>query len=316
MRELGVPKAMVVRDGSMQLEDLPAQPLGTAQVRVQLAAAGVNPVDIGNLRDPSWAGLSQPYVVGYEAAGSVVDAADDVRDLGEGDQVWLCLPVRGTPWGTYAEQVVAPAHLVAPKPAGLEPAVAAAIPLPGLTALQVVDRLRPVAGEWVLVHGASGGVGQLFVQMMRAHGVHVAALARRARHRTLDSLGLEVVIDRERPHPVDRARQAAGGDFAMVADFVGLDLLVSSLPATAPGGRMASIVAMVGDFDEAIDKNIDLHGVLLDPSRTQLNRLAAMIDTGQVIPRIGRSLRLNDASHAHELAEAGSVDGRIVLSIG
>jgi NADPH:quinone reductase-like Zn-dependent oxidoreductase len=223
--------------------------------------------------------------------------------------------VRGTRWGTYAEQIVASAHLVARRPVGLDSRLAAATPLPGLTALQVVDRLRPTPGEWVLVHGASGGVGQLFVQMMRARGVHVAALARRARHHTLNSLGVDVVIDRESPNAIALARQAAGIDFDMVADFVGLDLLMSSLPATAHGGRMASIVAIAGDFDEALDKNISLHGILLDPASTRLVRLGAMIAAGELVPRVGRSLRLDEANTAHELVEAGSVDGRIVLTI-
>jgi NADPH:quinone reductase-like Zn-dependent oxidoreductase len=79
---------------------------------------------------------------------------------------------------------------------------------------------------------------------------------------------------------------------------------------------MASIVAIAVDFDEALDKNISLYGILLNPASSRLEQLGAMIVAGELVPRVGRSLRLDKANQAHELAEAGSVDGRIVLTIG
>src|SRR5206468_9866858 len=105
-------------------------------------------------------------------------------------------PVRGTRWGAYAEEVVVDAGHVGLRPASLEPIEAAALPLSGGTALQMLDRLAPTAGEWMLVHGAAGGVGHLLVQLARDRGVHVDASASLARHAFLEQLGVSAIADR------------------------------------------------------------------------------------------------------------------------
>src|SRR4029079_3177328 len=130
---------------------------------------GVNPGDAGTRRDPSWAGVATPYVVGYELAGHVVETEEPV---------WALLPARTTRHGALAERVAVPVELLAPRPPQLAPIVAAALPLAGCTALQTLQRMPLVAGSWVLVHGASGGVGHLLVQMAVLRGYRVAAASR------------------------------------------------------------------------------------------------------------------------------------------
>ena len=141
----GAMRAVVVEQpgdaGALHMGELPdPSPLG-AQVLVEIEAAGVNPVDAGNRADPAWAGLTPPYVVGYEFAGTVV--AGDGAGLRSGDAVWGLLPVRGTRWGAYAERIAVDAAYVAPRPAALDVVQAAVLPLAGGTALQVLDRLDP-----------------------------------------------------------------------------------------------------------------------------------------------------------------------------
>src|SRR5436190_13012999 len=158
--------AMVVRSTSeIELATLPRDALADNAVRVAVAAAGVNPVDAGNRADGTWAGLDASYVVGYEFAGLVLAVGRAVSDLEPGDDVWGLLPVRGTRWGAYAEEVVADAAFVARRPPTLSALEAAALPLAGGTALQIVERLDPQAGERMLVHGAGGSVGHLRVQL-------------------------------------------------------------------------------------------------------------------------------------------------------
>jgi NADPH:quinone reductase len=205
---------------------------------------------------------------------------------------------------------------VSVRPAALDAHAAAATPLPGLTALQTLDRLDPLPGEWILTHGASGGVGHLFVQMAIRRGARIAALTRPERRRWLTSLGAEVVVDRLEAGAIERARTEAGVDFAMVADFVGLSLLVDSLPVVAPRGRVASIAALAGDFDEAVDKNVVIHGVLVDPSASELDRLATLVADGSVLPRLGDVIPLADADRAHRLLGSGETVGRIALNVG
>src|SRR5215204_922125 len=190
--------------------------LEPAEVRVTVEAAGVNPVDAGNRADPAWAGLAPPYVVGYEFAGRVAEVGELVDDLRVGDAVWGLLPVRGTRWGAYAEEVVADARFVALRPPSLEVNEAAALPLAGATALQLLDRLDSAPGEWILVHGAAGGVGHLLVQFWHARGAQVAAPASPPRHELLHRLGVCVVVDRHEPGAIEAARDQVGSDFAMV----------------------------------------------------------------------------------------------------
>jgi NADPH:quinone reductase-like Zn-dependent oxidoreductase len=279
-------------------------------------ASGVNPVDAGNRADPTWAAISPPFVVGYECSGTVVEVGARVDHVVEGDEVWVLLPVRGTRWGTYAEELVADARFVARRPGALTSFEAAALPLAGATALQLLDRLDPAPGAWVLVHGAAGGVGHLFVQLARARGARIAAPASEARHELLRSLGVEVVVDRRRPDALEQARELAGGDFPVCADLVGRQLLAASLPFLADGARAGSIVELTGDYEEAVDRNMTLHGVLVRPGRDSLEALARVVENSALRPHIADVVPLQECRRVHERLETGSGQGKIVLVVG
>ena len=299
----------------LRLVEMPSRPLGGSDVRVAVEAAGVNPVDAGNRADPAWAGLVTPYVVGYEFAGRVEEVGEFVEDLRVGDAVWGLLPVRGTRWGAYAQELVADECFIAARPPSLEVAEAAATPLAGATALQLLDRLDPVRGEWILVHGAAGGVGHLFVQLAHERGARVAAAASSARHDLLRELGVRVVVDRHEPEAIRTARDRAGTDFAMVADLVGQGRLAASLEVIAEGGRAGSIVELAGDLEEAVDRNVTLHGVLMQPGRAVLEVLGSLADAGHMRPLLDEVLPLEQAARAHERVETGSGQGKLVLTV-
>jgi NADPH:quinone reductase len=298
---------------ALRLRELPAPPPGPGQVLVAVEAAGVNPVDAGNRADPAWAGLRPPYVVGYELAGTVEGDGGGWR---RGQPVWGLLPVRGTRWGTYAERVALDASLIGPRPEGLSAVEAASLPLAGATALQLLDRLDPRRGEWVLVHGAAGGVGSLFVQLARARGARVIGSASARREALLERLGAEVFLDRQAGDVASRARQAIGQDLDMVADLVGHGTLAASLLALREGGRAGSIVELAGDLELAIDRNITLHGVLMRPGRAVLDTLAAEVHAGRLRPVVDQVLDLEDAATAHRRVETGRGQGKVVLRVG
>jgi NADPH:quinone reductase len=299
---------------ALRLRELPAPRPGPGQVVVAVEAAGVNPVDAGNRADPSWAGLTPPYVVGYELAGTVRAGGDGVG-WRPGQPVWGLLPVRGTRWGAYAEQVAMDAALVGPRPAGLSAVEAAALPLAGGTALQLLERLDPRPGEWVLVHGAAGGVGSLFVQLALARGARVVASASAPRQPLLERLGVEVFLDRYAGDVPGRARAAVGRDLDMVADLVGHGTLAASLPVLGEGGRAGSIVELAGDLELAVDRNITLHGVLVRPAREALDDLAAAVSAGRLRPVVDQVLDLSEAAVAHRRVESGRGQGKVVLRI-
>jgi len=300
---------------ALELTTLTRRPLGATQVRVRVEAVGANPVDAGNRADPSWAGISPPYVVGYECSGTVIEVGDVVDAFRDGEAVWVLLPVRGTRWGTYAKELIVDVGFVAPRPLSISAIEAAALPLAGSTALQLLDRLEPIAGEWALVHGAAGGVGHLLVQLLRALGARIVAVASPERHELLRSLGVEIVVDRFRDDSLELAREAAGGDFTIVADLVGDGRLAASLPLLAEGGRAGSIVDLAGDLEEAVDRNITLHGVLMRPNRDDLDRLARLVLDGSLAPLVDEVFPLEDCRLAHTRLESGHGQGKLVLAV-
>ncbi len=287
---------------ALKLVDLPVPESAPGEVLVRVEAVGVNPVDCWNRADPSWAGIEAPYVVGYEFAGRVI---------GSGEEVWGLLPVQGTRYGALAEQVVVPAGLVAPRPPDLDAVTAAALPLAGCTALQVLDRLGLLAGAWLLVHGAAGGVGHLLVQMARRRGLHVAAASRPHDRARLEALGVDLWLDRSVTDPAAAAGRALGHEFDAVVDLVG-GLLEPSLPHVRVGGHAATIVDLAGDLDLAIDRNLDLHGVLVRAGRERLDALAAEVASG-VRPTVVATYPLEQAADAHRRLEAGGVGGKLVM---
>jgi NADPH:quinone reductase len=299
----------------LRVGELPVPGVAAGEVRVRIEAAGVNPVDAYNRADPGWAGLDAPFVVGYEFAGRVEQVGQRVRDLAAGDAVWGLLPVRGTRWGAHADEVVCDAQLVALRPTELDAAEAAAMPLAGVTAMQLLDRLNPAAGEWMLVHGAAGGVGHLLCQLARARGVQVAAPASANRHPLLRRLGVSVVVDRHQPDAMRAARELAGGDFPLVADLVGHGCLAASLDVAAEGALLGSIVELEVDLDQVIDRNMTLIGVLVRPGRGALDALAQQVSVHGVRPLVDQLLPLEEAAKAHERVETGSGQGKVVLIV-
>jgi NADPH:quinone reductase-like Zn-dependent oxidoreductase len=289
---------------ALRLVEVPEPQVGPDEVVVEVEAVGVNPVDLGNRSDPSWAGIGPPYTVGYELAGRVVDT---------GEPVWALLPVQGTTAGALAERVAVPRQLVAPMPPELDPIVAAALPMAGCTALQVLQRMPLEAGSWVLVHGAAGGVGHLLVQMARGLGLHVAAASRFEDRQRLEELGVDLWFDRSEPSPAATAVRLLGRELDAVVDVVG-GQLEPSLPHVRVGGHAATIVDLAGDLELAIDRNIDLHGVLMRPGRDRLYELAAEVAAG-VRPHVADTYPLERVSDAHRRLDAGRVGGKLVITL-
>jgi NADPH2:quinone reductase len=181
--------------------------------------------------------------------------------------------------------------------------------------VQLLDRLDPKPGEWMLVHGAAGGVGSLLVQLARARGVRVVASASAQREPLLRELRAEVFVDRHAGQVAERACRAIGQELDMVADLVGYGMLAASLPVVREGGRAGSIVELAGDLEPAVDRNITLHGVLVRPSRAVLGVLAAAVAEGSLRPVVDQVLELADAAVAHRRVESRRGQGKVVLRV-
>lgn len=204
---------------------------GRGEVRVRVEASGVAFAEVQMLRRRYPMQPKFPFVPGYDLVGTVSELGEGVSGVRVGDRV-AAMTVTGA-WRTH---VVVRASRVVPVPSGLDPAVAAAVVLNGVTAWQMACQVARVrAGQTVLVHGASGGVGTLLVQLARRAGARVLGTASAAKHEALRAAGAEPIDYRADDVPA-RVRELAPSGVDAVFDHVGGQSLVSSYNALADGG--------------------------------------------------------------------------------
>lgn len=301
----------------LQLRDVPppAEP-GPGQLLVRVHAAGTNPVDTKLRQDGSWAGVRPPLVLGYDASGVVEHVGPGVTDFARGDEVYFTPEIFGNASGTYAELTLVPAAIVARKPKNLSHVEAAAVPLAGGTAYEaIVRRLQLAVGETILIHGGAGGVGSFAVQIAKAAGARVIATAGREHQNELKRLGAHVALDYRQGSITERVMlDTEGRGVDATFDTVGKNVF-SSVPATRPFGRLATILGAAGDTNALYMRNQTLHGVFLTRERRRLDELRRMIERGQISPLIDRVLPLEKVAEAHRRLESGHGRGKIVLTV-
>jgi NADPH2:quinone reductase len=299
----------------MRVHHLDCPHPGPRQVLVRVCAAGVNPVDAQNRSDGGWAALELPFVPGSDASGVIVAGGSAVDEFTSGDEVFYFSDFLGNRQGSYAEYQVVDADLVARRPTELSHVETAAVPLAGGTAYELAARrLELSPGQWVLVFGAAGGVGSFLVQIAKARGARVAAIASAPNHDYLKDLGADVTFDYRAGDVVSLVAEQLGSVDA-VADLVGGDIVERSLPVLREGGRAASICALTGDFELAIDRNIALHGVLVRPDGDRVAELAMLLTDGRVRPPPIEVFGLDDVVASHKRIERGHGRGRVVFDL-
>ncbi len=312
MPKFGGPELFEERD------DVERPSPGPGQVLVRVLAAGTNPIDTKLRADGSFAGLEPPVILGADVSGVIEEVGPGVADLAPGDEVYYTPEIFGPGSnGAYAEYNVADADIVAKKPASLSHEEAAAIPLAGGTAYEaLVRRLDLRVGETILIQGGAGGVGSFAVQIAKAAGARVLASAGAENQEALKALGADVAIDYTQDDVTETALDdTAGAGVDAVFDTVGGDIVVNSIPATRPYGRIATILGGQGDFVPLYQNNQVLYGVLTSRERARLDEMARLIERGQVKPLVDRTLDLNEVGEAHERLDSGHGRGKIVLRV-
>ena len=312
-------KAIVVREFGgaevLRVEELPLPTPGPGQVLVRLHAAGVNPVET-YIRSGAYDPLpTLPYTPGGDGAGVVAAVGAGIVGLQEGQRVY----VAGCP--SYAEYALCPGGGVHPLPDGVSFAQGAALGVPYATALAAIDMAGVQAGDLVLVHGGSGGVGTAAVQLCRGLGIDVVATASTADgRRMLEEFGAVAV-----PHAgYAEARARFGGrGFDAILEMAADCNLGEDLGQLAPGGT----VVVIGSRGPVQVNPRDLmrcsgrvRGLLLFqvPPQTLRRihlRLGAGLAAGWLRPVIAKSFPLAEAAKAHEAVMAKGALGKIVLEI-
>jgi NADPH2:quinone reductase len=308
----------------LRYEEVPDPTPGPGHVVVRVHAVGVNPVDT-YIRTGTYASKpALPYTPGSDAAGEVEAVGDGVTGVRPGDRVYTG---SGTS-GAYAEKLLADAARVYPLPGNVSFAQGAALGVPYVTAYRaLVQRARAQAGETVLVHGATGGVGIAAVQIARALGLTVFGTAG-------SPAGAEVVL-REGAHQVfshredgylDRAKAATPGGgrgFDIILEMLANVNLGRDLPALATYGRVV-IVGSRGPVEinprDTMGRDASILGMTLfntppDEMRAIHAALYAGLENGTLRPVVGRELPLTEAARAHhEIMDAGNYTrGKIIL---
>ncbi len=304
--------------GPVTLMSLPIPEIGADEVLIRVRAAGVNPFDWkvadGVLKDEKEHRF--PLILGFDAAGVVERVGANVTELAEGDEVYgyLFKPVIGE--GTYAEYVGAPAAIVAKKPESVRFTEAAALPVPGLTAMDLVDAVDPGEGETVLIVGATGGVGSYAVQLAARRGARVIATARQANEAFAWELGATETVDHTGKDIVDAVRMTHSGGIEAIIDVVSeRDVLGRMAGLVKEGGRLASSV-YGADVDSLAQRGIKATNVGVRPDARRLDELSRMVDAGELTVRLERTLPLEKAPEALEESRTGHVRGKIVLLVG
>lgn len=293
----------------LALQDIELPELGEGQVLVDVRAAGTNPIDYklysGEMgSDPG----NLPMPIGMEAAGVVAAVAPGVAGytgpLTVGDEVIVTVGSGG-----YSESVVANAVDVGHKPESLSFGEAAGLLLVGGTAWHLLTNTGVGTGDTVLIHGASGGVGLMAVQLAVARGAKVIATASPARHDQLRGYGAEPVA--YGAGLADRVRAIGPVDAAL--DLVGTDeALDTSVELVADRGRIATIANFVRapELGIAVLTGADGGQAVRDASRVELIRL---VSAGKLEVTVDRSFPLDEAADAHRYLQTGHARGKVVL---
>jgi NADPH:quinone reductase-like Zn-dependent oxidoreductase len=296
-------RAAVVRvpngPDSIEIIDVPRAEPGPGQVRVEVAAAAVNPVDLGVI-DGFFHGLGLVHQpdhtgLGWDFAGTVAAAGPGV-DLLVGSRVAGLVDGFDRDFGTFAEQLVVPAQDVALVPDGLDLTKAATVPLNGLAATQVVDLLGPGEGRRLLVTGAAGAVGSFVVPLAHERGWQVTGLARAEDEAFVRGLGAAFTTD-----------LVPGWD--AVAD--GASLQEAAVSLVRDGGTFVGVKPAARPAEE---RGVAIRVIQTEPDGVRLAELLARTAEGLLPARVHDVVPLDELPKVARSFAAGGVRGRFVLA--
>lgn len=288
----------------IHVEEISQPTPGPNEVLVRIHDAGVNPVD-WKIREGYMAKAVPrvfPFTLGQDFCGEVLALGKAADDIDIGDVVF------GFANGAYADYAVVSPDMIAAKPTKVDEAVAASLPTPGLTALQMVTRhVDPRSGETVVIHGAAGAVGSIATQLCLAKGARVIATASAEDAAYLMSLGVARVIDYRTEQFEDDLLNVDA-----VIDLVGKDTFARSVGIVRDGGVL---ISTVGPIEPAKGRAIRAMHFVMQKNRADLEELGRLVDLGIVKPRGARIVPLSAVSEAQDASQTGHRTQKLVLAL-
>jgi NADPH:quinone reductase-like Zn-dependent oxidoreductase len=296
----------------LEVSDVPERHPGPNEVRIRVAAATVNPTDIGfrsGRQAAQLTGIEPPYIPGMELAG-FVDAAGSNTGWKPGDRVMAIVIPRRPEGGAMAESVVVPATSVVRTPQGTTFEKAATVPMNGLTVRLALDLLALKPGDSLAVTGAAGAVGGYAVQLGVHEGLRVIAVSAASDEPLLRGFGAEEFVARGEDAP-RRIREIVPAGVDGVVDAAGIGKPI--LAAIRDGGSLAAVRAFEGETE----RGIKIHLVrVTEYAQRQgaLARLSELASLGKLTLRVAETFPPERVAEAHEKLAAGGVRGRLVVT--
>jgi NADPH:quinone reductase-like Zn-dependent oxidoreductase len=336
MRSVWIPR--IGPPDVLEVREVPDVHAGPGEVRVRVAASGVNFADVMARMGLYPDAPKLPCVVGYEVAGTVDEVGAGVTGIAAGDRV-----LAPTRFNGYADLVVVPAAQAVALPEGMTLEEGAAIPVNYLTAVLMLEVLANVrAGDRVLIHGAAGGVGLAAVQLCKIYGAEIIGSASASKHAALRAAGVAHTIDYRTQDFVAETKRVTGGRGAdVILDSIGGENLRRSYRALAPLGRLVAFgVSSLAPaksrhvlpalwqlarmprfgFVKLMNENHGVLGFNLGHLWDEMPRLRAhllkVLDywrAGQVRPVIARTYPLTEAAGAHTFIQERANVGKVLL---
>lgn len=332
-------KAFVVdrygRKQSLRFGEMPKPDLRDDDVLIRVYAAGVNPLD-SKIRDGEFK-LILPYhlplILGNDVAGVVVQVGSRVRRFKLGDEVYA--RPHHDRIGAFAEFIAMNESDVALKPKKLTMEEAASIPLVGLTAWQaLIERGHLEAGQKVLIHAGSGGVGTFAIQLAKQFGAFVATTTSTANFDLVRRLGADLVIDYK---TADFATVLH--DYDIVLNSLGKETLEKSLKVLKPGGMLISISGppdpgfardlgtgwMIRQVTRLLSyrirrkakrQSVNYSFLFMRANGEQLHKITSLIDAGIIRPVVDRVFPFESTNEALAYVETGRAKGKVVVKVG
>lgn len=327
-------KAMVLNeygtDAKFQLSELPQPSVKAGHVLVCIAATSVNTVDtmIHQMGKELPLSPDLPAVIGMDFAGTIEAVGEGVTDFALGDEVYGCAGGLADLQGTLAEYMLADAKLISHKPKTLTMREAAALPLVGITAYEGLERAGTHAGQKVLVHGGTGGVGHIAVQLAKHFGADIYSTGSGEKAREIIEKYGATAIDYKTEKVADYvAKHTAGAGFDVIFDSVGGANMMNSFEAAALNGQVATTVSLLElDLTPAHFKGLSLHVVFMlipmlynhkrEDHGAILAKLAEVVDLGALKPLLDETqFGIEEVGKAYDRLTSGKAIGKVVVEI-
>jgi NADPH:quinone reductase-like Zn-dependent oxidoreductase len=299
--------------GNLILSEIDKPNIQADEVLVEVKAISLNPVDakvraVEEVVDMI-VGTERPVILGWDIAGKVAAAGENVTKFKPGDSVFGMVNFPGHGKG-YAEYVAASEAHLAKIPAGTSFEGAAATTLAALTALQVLQP-RIKQGDRVLIHAGSGGVGHFAIQIAKYLGAYVVATSSAKNRDFVMSLGADEHIDYR-----EQKFEEVASDIDFVLDGMGGDVLKNSLKVVKNGGQIISLPT--NEFPEEVtayadEHDIDLSFLMVQSNGTDMNTLKDMLESGALEPHVSKTFAFENMADAHAQIESGRTVGKVIV---